>query len=142
MVSEVHPPPGGDEIRRGPTTARARRRVDRLIDGVLWALAALPGLALMLLGSMVLRVRLVDGAWPAPNQPDPKELGWHNLVTGLAVVASFLAVFVVPALTAAAFARGHRRVVIGPLVASVVLTVALALVLWGDPGSVGQWFAD
>ncbi len=116
--------------------------IGRIIDRVLWGLAAVPVAALALLASMVVRVRLADGAWPSRDQPDPKDLGWHNSVTAVAIVASFLVVVLVLGLTGLAAVAGHRRVVVVPLLLAVGAVVILAAILWGDPGGIGQWIAD
>ncbi|MEM9564310.1 MAG: hypothetical protein AAGA93_16930 [Actinomycetota bacterium] len=126
----------------GPTGSGPLGRRATAVDRLLWALAAVPTAALLLLASMVLRVRLADGAWPTRNAPDPKTLGLHNSVSVLAIVVSFVVAAVVPLATAGAFAAGHRRVPIGPLLTSLVSIVILVLVLWLDPGGIGQWIAD
>lgn len=108
----------------------------------LWAVGSVPVVALLLLGSMAVRVRLADGAWPVRNQPDPKDLGFHNTATIVAMLASFLAAVLLPLGTLAAFFSGYRRVPIGPTVLAVVGFAALFLTLRADIGGLGDWIAD
>lgn len=113
-----------------------------VIGRVLWALAALPFASLLLLGSMAVRVRLADGAWPMRNQPDPKELGIHNTVTVLAVVASIAIVLIVPLLALAARLLGQERTPVKPPIVAIVGFVLMLLVIRADPGGLGSWLAD
>ncbi len=123
--------------RSGARSGRAS-----LVGRGLWALAAIPWLALLLLASMALRVRLADGAWPSQNQPDPKELGIHNTITVVAILASFAVALLVPLGALVAFSTGHRPVPVRPPVVAVVGFAAVLLVLWADVGGLGDWLAD
>ncbi len=133
---------GGAGAAAGPTRSGPLGGRPAVVDRLLWALAAVPAAAVLLLASMALRVRVADGIWPTRNTPDPKTLGLHNTITVLLIVASFVAAVVVPLATAGAFAAGHRRVPVGPLLTSLVSIVILVGVLWLDPGGIGQWIAD
>lgn len=102
----------------------------------------MPGVALLLLATMAIRVRIADGRWPSRDQPDPKDLGLHNTATVLSIVASFVVGVAVPLLAIWLFAARRRSIPIGPpIVAAVGLAVVL-LVLRGDPWGLGQWIAD
>lgn len=112
---------------------------------MLLACAALPAAALATFYSFVLRARLSLSAWPAPYQPDPKDLGFgvhHGLVTLLLeiAIASPVALVVCLLLRRAAGLRDRRA--LGP----VVLFAASYALVWGmlvvDPGRFFAWFAD
>lgn len=109
---------------------------------LLWAVALVPALALLLLLSMVVRVRLADGAWPSYNNPDPKELGLHYTISIVAFLGAFVAAVMAPILALVAFLRGHRSVTIAPLAVAGIGFVVYLLVLRLDVGGLGAWFAD
>lgn len=126
----------------GSGPGRLNRRRQSPVELVLWALAAIPGLGLILLGSMALRVRLADGAWPVRNQPDPKDLGLHNSITLGVILASFVIAAVVPLLALGAFMSGRRRISAGPPLLAVGGFIVLFVVLRSDVGGLGDWIAD
>jgi amino acid transporter len=110
---------------------------------LLWGLAAIPSAALALILSMAVRVRIQSGSWPIRNQPDPKDLGIHNTITLLAILASFVAVVAVPMLSLALyFRRRDRAVPYAPPLVAVVGLIALFALLAGDIGGLGEWIAD
>lgn len=113
-----------------------------LLSRALWALASLPLVSLLLLFSMAVRVRLADGAWPTRNQPDPKDLGIHNTITVLAVVASFAVVLIVPLAALAARLLGHERSPVKAPVLAVAGFVVMLLFIRVDIGGLGSWLAD
>lgn len=112
------------------------------LNRLLWVLSFVPLTALGLLLSMAVRVQLQDGAWPARNQPDPKDLGLHNTVTVVAILVSFIAVLAVPLIALAAHFLGRRRVPVVPPVLAVVSLAALLLVLVADIAGLGDWIGD
>ncbi len=122
--------------------ASVRKPRATMVDRLLLAFSLIPALAVVLLMSMAVRVRLADGVWPVTNQPDPKTLGVHNTVTIAAIVASFIIVVLVPIATLAAFALGQRRISIRPVVMSIVGFVVMFAILRLDPGGLGAWIAD
>lgn len=124
----------------GTTSPRGARR--GLLNPVLWALAAVPSLALFLLLTMVVRVRLSDGVWPSRNQPDPKELGIHNTLTLVAIVCSFLAVVAVPLIALASASVRRRWPDVRPILFGLIGVLVLYGVLRLDPGGIGDWIAD
>ena len=63
---------------------------------LLWALAVMPVMALLLLVSLAVRVRLADGAWPEFNAPDPKTLGIHYTLAVAGFIAAFASVVLTP----------------------------------------------
>ena len=67
------------------------------LEAWLWGLASVPAVWLIAFGLFVLRARLSLGRWPAPYQPDPKDLGFDFHYT--AVVAGM------PLMLAAVLAR-------------------------------------
>lgn len=124
---------------RDATTVRPRRSI---LAVVLWLLALLPGAALALLLSMAVRVQLDDGVWPVRNQPDPKDLGLHNTITVVAILASFVAVLIVPLMALGAYFLGHKRIPVKPPVVAVVSLAVLFLILVADLGGLGEWIGD
>lgn len=125
----------------GQTITPGRRRMS-VVERVLWLLASIPTISLGLLLTLALRVRLADGAWPIRNQPDPKTLGFHNTLTIIGFLASFVVVVIVPLITLAAFALGQRRTSIRPVILTALGCLALFLVLRLDLGGLGDWIAD
>ncbi len=109
---------------------------------VLWGLSLVPVAALGLLLSMAVRVRLADGRWPTRNQPDPKDLGLHNTITVLAMLASFVVVLAVPILALVASLAGRPRIPVQPPIVAVAGLAALVIVLVGDLGGLGTWIGD
>ena len=130
-----------DASAGGPSPGGVRRW--SALGVILWVLGLVPVAALALLLSMAVRVRLVDGRWPTRNQPDPKDLGFHNTITVLVTLASFVVVLVVPVLALVASLAGHRgRIPVKPPVVAVAGLAALMVVLVGDIGGLGTWIGD
>lgn len=112
------------------------------LAAALWVLASIPTVALGLLLSMAVRVWIVDGAWPARNQPDPKELGIHNSVTVVVILASFVAVLGVPLLALAGSRFSRRPIPLKPLALGLVGFALLFVVLRADVAGLGDWIGD
>jgi len=112
------------------------------VGKLLWALAAVPLMALVLLGTMAVRVRLAEGYWPTQNQPDPKELGIHNSITVAAIVASFAVVLLIPLIALTARLLGQARTPVRPPILAVAGFVLMMLVIRADLGGLGDWIAD
>lgn len=112
----------------------------------IWYLAATPFLWTLLFWSFVLRARFSLGHWPAPYQPDPKDLGfvvhYYLLLAGMPLALA--AAVVVPAVVLF-FYRTLSRSLARPGWAAVLAAVGGAgLVLWGqlDPGRFLTWLGD
>lgn len=132
-----------DALLAGSAPRSADAAANSWVAKVLWALASVPTVALGLLLSMAVRVRLQDGVWPVRNQPDPKDLGIHNTVTLLAILGSFVVVLLVPVLSLVAYFTGpKRRVPASPPLVAIVGFAVLVVVLVTNVGGLGDWFAD
>jgi hypothetical protein len=112
------------------------------LDRILWLLSLVPVAALGLFVSMAVRVRLTDGVWPMRDQPDPKNLGFHNTVTVAAILASFVVVVLVPIIALAGFFLGRRRVAFLPPLVAVAGFAVLFATLAADVGGLGEWIGD
>ncbi|MEM7325421.1 MAG: hypothetical protein AAF531_20205 [Actinomycetota bacterium] len=110
--------------------------------GLLWLVASTPIVALVLLLSMALRVWITDGSWPVRNVPDPKDLGFHNTVTVVAILASFPAAIAVPILAVAGTRFSRRRIPLWPLAAGILGFAVLFVVLRADLFGLGDWIGD
>ncbi len=94
----------------------------------------------------VLRARLALGYWPAPYNPDPKELGFE--VHSALVILGFLgAAYITPALQLLVVALAHRGGAKRPVLLSAIGVYALLAVAGFaltrfDPWSLGDWFMD
>ena len=107
-------------------------------------LAAYPLAWLALFYAFVVRARLHLGHWPAPYQPDPKDLEFtfHHQAIWLGLGA-----LPVVALVTFVLALVRRRLADYPrtwpaltlLVLSIVMVIALGRL---DPGNFFTWFAD
>lgn len=145
--SDLADSPESDDIDRllsgtlqsGIGAARPRRS---LLGTALWALSSVPVVALLLLLSMAVRVWIADGAWPERNQPDPKDLGIHNTITVLTILAAFPAAIVVPILSLAGPRFGRDRTPLVPLALGIAGFVVLFVVLRADVGGLGDWIGD
>jgi len=107
-----------------------------------WSLAATPTVWLLLFGLFVLRARLVLGRWPAPYQPDPKDLGFdfHHAAIVVGMPLMFTAVLCVTALTLIVHRPPRRQWLVPAVaVAGLVLVMVLARV---DPGHLFTWLGD
>lgn len=109
---------------------------------VLWVLSSIPVAALLLLLSMAVRVWIADGAWPERNLPDPKDLGIHNTITVLTILAAFPAAVVVPLLSLAGSRFWRGRTPVGPLVLGIIGFIVLFVVLRSDVAGLGDWIGD
>ncbi len=126
-------------LQRASVATRPRRSRFGML---LWALSSIPVGALVLLLSMAVRVWIADGAWPERNLPDPKDLGVHNTITVLTILASFPAAVVVPLLSLARSRFGRGRTPLGPLLLGVIGFVVLFVVLRADVAGLGDWIGD
>lgn len=107
-------------------------------------LAAYPLCWLALFYSFVLRARLALGYWPAPYQPDPKDLGFtlHHTAVLLGVVA--WPAVIVAALGSALIGPREmlaRRLLLALARLGLCLLVYYILVST-DPGQFFVWFGD
>ena len=109
---------------------------------LMWALAAAPAAWLLLFGLFIVRARLALGRWPAPYQPDPKDLGFdlHHgaILAGMPVMIA--AVLGVTMLTLVVHPRPGRQWVV-PLAAVTGLAAVIALARI-DPGHMFMWIGD
>lgn len=126
-------------LRSGGAAAKPRRSP---FGTLLWIVSLVPVAALLLLLSMALRVWIADGAWPERNQPDPKDLGIHNTVTVITILASFPAAIVVPILSLAGSRFGRGRTPFGPLILGIIGFAVLFVVLRADVAGLGDWIGD
>ena len=124
-----------DEQRK---TSSAMSFVPKLV----WVIASVPVLATVSLLLMALRVRIGQGWWPTHNNPDPKDLGFHNLVTSLLILGSFVVVVLLPLLALAIHFGARKPVSIRSLIVGAVGTLILFLILRLDPGGLGTWIVD
>ncbi len=108
----------------------------------LWTLASLPLIASILLASLTIRSRFENGEWPSYNQPDPKVFGFHYDLALVGFLAAFAAALIVPIVALVAFATGHRRVTVRPMILAFVSFALYFLFVRFDIGGVGTWFAD
>ena len=97
---------------------------------------------LLLFALFIVRARVALGEWPAPSQPDPKDLGFdvhHAAIVG-GVPLMLTAVLCVTTLTLFMHPR-PRKAWLVPVaaVAGVVVVFMLARV---DPGHMFMWFGD
>jgi hypothetical protein len=118
-------------------------RSSRTPLGVLmWSLASAPVVWLLLFGLFILRAHVALGRWPAPNQPDPKDLGFdlHHaaIVAGIPLVVT--ALLFVAALTLLMHARSTRKWLIP--VAALAGFVAMVVLARTDPGYLFTWLGD
>lgn len=132
--------PDGQQTPVGGSRVGAGQRSPLAV--VLWTLGSVPAAAMALLLSMAVRVRLADGAWPIRNEPDPKELGFHNTATIVVILVSFASVVVVPLLTIVLARSKSRRLPIGPLLLNLVGFILLVVILRADVGGLGNWIGD
>lgn len=112
------------------------------IGRALWAVSWIPFVALALLLSLAVRVWITDGAWPARNAPDPKDLGLHNTATVIAILASFPAAVGVPLLALVGRRFSDRRISLLPLAVGFIGFVTLFIVLRADVAGLGDWIGD
>lgn len=108
----------------------------------MWAVAATPIVWLLLFGLFILRTRVALGRWPAPYQPDPKDLGFvfHYAALMAGMPLMFAAMLTVTAATLFARDRTRRNWLI-PIVALTGLTITIALAQI-DPGLLFTWLGD
>jgi len=109
---------------------------------LMWSLALAPLAWLLLFGLFILRARVTLGRWPAPYQPDPRDLGFdlHHTAIVLGFPLMFAAVLCATALTFLVHdpPRGRwllRATGVAGLVAVIVLARA-------DPAYMFTWLGD
>ena len=109
---------------------------------LMWSLASAPVAWLLLFGLFVLRARVALGRWPAPYQPDPKDLGFdlHHAAIVAGIPLMFTAVLCATALTFLLHDRPGRQWLLRvTAVAGLMAVIALART---DPGYVFTWLGD
>ena len=109
---------------------------------LMWSLASAPLAWLFLFGLFILRARLTLGRWPAPYQPDPKDLGFdlHHAAIVAGIPLMFTAVLCVIALTFRMHDRpGRPWLLRATAVAGLIAVILLAR---ADPGYVFTWLGD
>jgi hypothetical protein len=112
----------------------------------IWSLAATPFVWTILFWSFVLRARVALGHWPAPYQPDPKDLGfavhYYLLLAGMPLALA--AAIVVPIVVVLGFRSPTRSRARARWAATLAIAGGLGLVLWGqtDPGQFLSWLGD
>lgn len=119
-----------------------KRSVRTPLGALMWSLASAPLLWLLLFGAFILRARVALGRWPAPNQPDPKDLGFdlHHAAIMAGIPLLFTAVLCVVALTLMVHDRSRRQWLLRvTAVAGLVAVIVLARV---DPAYVFTWLGD
>ena len=107
-----------------------------------WGLASAPVGWLLLFGLFILRARIALGRWPAPYQPDPRDLRFHlhhvAIVAGIPLMLAAALCAVV--LTVLVHDRPSRAWPIRlTALAGVIALIALAQ---ADPGYVFTWLGD
>lgn len=109
----------------------------------MWTLASAPVAWLLLFGLFILRARTALGRWPAPYQPDPKELGFDlhyaAIVTGIPLM--FAAVLCAIVLTLLVPYRWQKRAWLIRATALTGLVTAIVLARM-DPGYLFTWLGD
>jgi hypothetical protein len=116
------------------------RRVSKPLTTLMWGLALTPVGWVVLFGLFILRARMVLGRWPAPNQPDPKELGldvhYLAIVAGApSMLTAALCVLVLPLM----LRQRQSWVVTCVALCGLAAVVVLARI---DPGNVFAWLGD
>ncbi len=108
----------------------------------MWGLASVPAVWLIAFGLFILRARLSLGQWPAPYQPDPKDLGFdfHYAAVVAGMPLMLAAVLVVTVLAPMLHRQSARRwwipaVAVGSMAGVILLARA-------DPGGVFTWLGD
>ena len=107
-----------------------------------WSLASAPVAWLLLFGLFILRARVRLGRWPAPYQPDPKDLGFdlHHATIVAGIPVMFTAVLCATALTFLVHERPGRLWLLR--IAAVGGLVAVITLARTDPGYVFTWLGD
>ena len=107
-----------------------------------WSLASAPVAWLLLFSLFILRARVALGRWPAPYQPDPKDLGFdlHHAVIVAGIPVMFTAVLCATALTFLVRDRSERLWRLR--VTAMAGLVAVILLARTDPGYVFTWLGD
>ena len=109
---------------------------------LMWSLASAPAAWLLLFGLFILRARVTLGRWPAPYQPDPKDLGFdlHHAAIVAGIPLMFTAVLCATALTFLVHDPPTRPWLLRvAAVAGLVAVIALART---DPGYLFTWLGD
>ena len=128
-------------ILKQPMTEIDRLTRTRLVV-LMWGLASAPVAWLLLFGLFILRARVTLGRWPAPYQPDPKDLGFdlHHAAIVAGIPLMFAAVLCATALTFLMHDRPTRLWLLR--VAAVAGLVAVIALARADPGYVFTWLGD
>lgn len=118
----------------------------RALRFTVWALALTPALWFATFWLFVLRARLALGRWPAPYNPDPKDLGfdlhYYALLLGIAgIFSATFTLLIVTALCWREMKTAGARPLLAASVACVTLTATI-VVARSDPGWFFAWFGD
>ena len=107
-----------------------------------WSLASAPVAWLLLFGLFILRARVTLDRWPAPYQPDPKDLGFdlHHAAIVAGIPVMFTAVLCAIVLTFLVHDRPGRLWLLR--VTAVAGLVAVIVLARTDPGYVFTWLGD
>ena len=110
------------------------------LEAWMWGLASVPAVWLSVFGLFILRARLSLGRWPAPYQPDPKDLGFDFHYTAVVAGMPFMlaAVLVVTVLTPMLQSASRWWI---PVFA-IGLMAGVILLARADPGGIFTWFGD
>lgn len=112
----------------------------------IWSFAATPVLWAVLFWGFVLRARLSLGHWPAPYQPDPKDLGFvaHYYLLLVGMPLALAAAVVVPAVVLFSYRTLSRSQARPGWAAALAAAGGAGLVLLGqlDPGQFLTWLGD
>ena len=109
---------------------------------LMWSLASAPMAWLLLFGLFIGRARVALGRWPAPYQPDPKDLGFdlHHAAITAGIPLMFAAVVSTTALTLLVHKQLNRpRLIAVVALAGLVANIMLAR---ANPWDLFTWLGD
>lgn len=118
----------------------------RALRLIVWTLACSPAVWFATFWLFVVRARLALGRWPAPYDPDPKDLGFS--LHHVAIVAGMAGVFAATFTLLLFVTLSHREMKAAgarPLLAATVASttlLAIGVFAQSDPGKFLSWFGD